>query len=133
MTPAMYKRVRDVFFESGLTDGLNIQLLVWTDDPNDKRLAKSYIVFRPSGGSNIDKDIGGDHYVMVDIISAKGVTEHQKADDAVNRIIEFVKQNPLVSKCLGQITNLGGIPAPVLSTEGRLVYRLMFACLYGSD
>lgn len=133
MTPPMYKRVRDVFMESGLTDGLNIQLLVWTDDPSDKRLAKSYIVFRPSGGSNIDKDIGGDYYVMVDVISAKGVTEYQKADDAVNRIIEFVKQNPLVSKCLGQITNLGGIPAPVLSTEGRLVYRLMFACLFGSD
>jgi len=131
MTPPMHKRVRDVFMDNGLTDGLSIQLLVWTDDPNDKRLAKSYIVFRPSGGSNIDKNIGGDHYVMVDIISAKGVTEYQKADDAVNRIIEFVKQNPLVSKCLGQITNLGGIPAPVLSTEGRLVYRLMFACLYG--
>lgn len=133
MNPPMHKRVRDVFMENGLTDGLNIQTLVWTDDPSDKRLAKSYIVFRPSGGSNIDKDIGGDHYVMVDVISAKGVTEYQKADDAVNRIIEFVKQNPLVSKCLGQITNLGGIPAPVLSTEGRLVYRLMFACLYGSD
>lgn len=133
MTPPMYKRVRDVFMENSLTEGLNIQLLVWTDDPNDKRLAKSYIVFRPSGGSNIDKDIGGDYYVMIDVISAKGVTEYQKADDAVNRIIEFVKQNPLVSKCLGQITNIGGIPAPVLSTEGRLVYRLMFACLYGSD
>ncbi|NWC63751.1 hypothetical protein [Cedecea sp. P7760] len=133
MTPPMYKRVRDVFMGNGLTDGLNIQLLVWTEDPNDKRLAKSYIVFRPSGGSNIDKDIGGDYYVMVDVISAKGMTEYQKADDAVNRIIEFVKQNPLVSKCLGQITNLGGIPAPVLSTEGRIVYRLMFACLFGSD
>lgn len=133
MTPPMYKRVRDVFIENGLTDGLNVQVLVWTDDPGDKRLAKSYIVFRNSGGSNIDKDIGGDYLVEVMVISAKGVTEYQKADDAVNRIIEFVKQNPLVSKCLGQITNLGGIPAPVLSTEGRLVYRLMFACLFGSD
>ncbi|NIF57537.1 hypothetical protein F3J27_03350 [Enterobacter sp. Ap-916] len=133
MTPPMYKRVRDVFMDSGLTEGLNIQLLVWTDDPNDKRLAKSYIVFRPSGGSNIDKDISGDYFVMVDVISAKGVTEYQKADDAVNRIIEFVKQNPLVSKCLGQITNLGGIPAPIQTSEGRLVYRLMFACLFGSD
>ncbi|WP_336709788.1 MULTISPECIES: phage tail termination protein [unclassified Cedecea] len=133
MTPPMYKRVRDVFMESGLTEGLNIQLLVWTDDPNDKRLAKSYIVFRPSGGSNIDKDIGGDYYVMVDIISASGKEKYQEADDTVNRIIEFVKQNPLVSKCLGQITNIGGVPAPILTTERRLVYRLMFACLYGSD
>lgn len=131
MTPPMYKRVRDAFMESGLTDGLNVQVLTWTDDPADKRLAKSYIVFRPSGGSNIDRDISGDYYVMVDVISAKGVTEYQKADDAVNRIVEHVKQNPLMSNCLGQITNLGGIPAPVLSTDGRLIYRLMFACLYG--
>ena len=128
MTPPMYKRVRDVFEAAGLTDGMTIQLLAWTDDPNDKRLAKSYIVFRPSGGSAIDKTVSADYYVMVDVISAK--SGYQKADDAVNRIIEYVKDNPLHA-CLGQITNLGGIPAPVQTTEGRLVYRLMFACLYG--
>lgn len=130
MTPPMYKRVRDAFESAELTDGLDIQLLTWTDDPADTRLSKSYIVFRPSGGGAIDKTVSSDYYVMVDVISAKGGAAYQKADEAVNSIIEYIKENPLHS-CLGQITNLGGIPAPVQTTEGRLVYRLMFACLYG--
>ncbi|VEB97271.1 Uncharacterised protein [Cedecea lapagei] len=130
MTPPMYKRVRDVFMEKELIGEFTPQTLAWTDTGNK---IDKFIVFRPSGGSNIDKDIGGDYYVMVDVISAVGKEKYQDADDTVNRIIEFVRENPLVSKCLGQITNLGGVPAPVLTTDRRLVYRLMFACLYGSD
>jgi len=130
MTPPMYKRVHDVFVEAKLTDGQNIQFLAWIDDATDTSLAKSYIVFIPAGGSPIDNAISGDYYVIVDVVSAKGVSEYQKADDVVNSIIDFVKHHP-IHPCLGQITNLGGIPTPTLTPEGRLVYRLMFACLYG--
>ncbi|WP_430522089.1 phage tail termination protein, partial [Klebsiella pneumoniae] len=33
--------------------------------------------------------------------------------------------------CLGQISNMGGIPSPVITAEGRMVWRLQFACLFG--
>lgn len=127
MTPPMYKRVRDVFVEAKLTEGFSIQTLVWTDTGKG---TDRFVVFRPSGGSAIDGTVSSDYYVMVDIISSVGVQQYQKADDTVNAIAQFVKDNPIHS-CLGQITNLGGIPAPILTTDKRLVYRLMFACLYG--
>ncbi|WGL99162.1 hypothetical protein QE177_04580 [Arsenophonus sp. aPb] len=131
MTPPMYKRVSNLFIDAGLTEGFIVQYLLWTDDPNDRGKAKSYLVFRPGGGTNIDKDIGSDYFVMVDVISAKGQHAYKNADEAVNRMIDYIKDHPLDDKCVGQITNFGGIPSPILTEEGRLVFRLMFSCLYG--
>ncbi|MDU5475905.1 hypothetical protein [Pantoea sp.] len=126
MTPPMHTRVRNYFANAGLADGFTIQQLIWSDSQN---LAEAFIVFRPNGGSAVRKDLGSEYYVMVDVIGAKG--GNGAADTAVQNIIDYVQANPISDNCVGHIENVGGIPAPVLTTEGRLVYRLLFACLYG--
>ncbi|WP_431634725.1 phage tail termination protein [Enterobacter hormaechei] len=126
MTPAMYERVRNFFVDAGLTAGSIVQLLAFEDTKN---LADSFIVFRPNGGTDIRNDLGSDHYVMVDVIGAKdkrGATT-KKAQE----LIDYVEQNDIADECLGLIQNLGNLPAPVLTEEGRLVFRLQFMCVYG--
>jgi hypothetical protein len=122
----MHTRVRNHFVDSGLAKGFITQLLMWNDSG---KLTDAFMVFRPSGGGAIDGVISSDYYVTVDVVGAKGANE--VVDTAVQNIIEHIKANPLASKCLGQITNVGGIPSPMPTTEGRLVYRLLFSCLYG--
>lgn len=126
MTPPMHTRVRNYFVDAGLTAGFTTQLLMWNDSGN---LSESFIVFRPNGGSAVRNDLSSEYYVMVDVIGAKG--SNGATDTAVQTIIDYVQQNPMSDNCIGHIENVGGIPAPVLTTEGRLVYRLLFACLYG--
>ena len=126
MTPAMYERVRNFFVDAGLTAGSIVQLLAFEDTKN---LADSFIVFRPNGGTDIRNDLGSDHYVMVDVVGAKdkrGATT-KKAQE----LIDYVEQNDIADECLGLIQNLGNLPAPVLTEEGRLVFRLQFMCVYG--
>lgn len=126
MTPSMYERVRNFFVDAGLTAGSIVQLLAFEDTKN---LADSFIVFRPNGGTDIRNDLGSDHYVMVDVIGAKdkrGATT-KKAQE----LIDYVEQNDIADECLGLIQNLGNLPAPVLTEEGRLVFRLQFMCVYG--
>lgn len=126
MTPMMYERVRNMFGEVGLTTGFTVQQLMY-EDPND--LSKAVMVFRPNGGSNIRHDLGSEHYVLVDVIGAKG--KRGDAMAAVNRIIDYVQANPMADECIGYIQNIGAIPAPVITEEGRIVFRLQFACTYG--
>ena len=126
MNPPMHTRVRNHFVDAGLTTGFITQLLMWNDSG---KLTDAFMVFRPGGGTPIDGVISSEYYVMVDIVGAKGA--NARVDSAAQDIIEHVKLNPMGSNCLGQITNMGGIPTPVPTTEGRLVYRLMFSCLYG--
>lgn len=126
MTPAMPERVLNYFVESGLTSGFKAQKFVWNDTGN---LADKFMVFRSNGGSGISQDLGAEYLVLVDVIGAKN--GNQAVDDAVQAIIEKVKSEPMPNDCIGHIENFGGIPSPVLTTEGRLVYRLQFACLYG--
>lgn len=128
MNPPMYKRVRGVLSDAGLTAGYITQSLIWSDTG---KITDRFIVFRPNGGSGIDRDIGGEYHTLVDIISGKA--EAEKSEQTMLSIIDFVQQNPLISGCLGQITNMGGIPPPVMTNEGRIVWRLQFACLYGDN
>lgn len=126
MTPMMHERVRNMFVDAGLTTGFTVQQLMY-DDPKD--LAKAIIVFRPNGGSNIRTDLGSEYHVLVDVIGAKD--KRKAALDAVQRIVDYVQDNPISDSCVGHIENMGGIPPPVLTEEGRIVFRLQFACLYG--
>lgn len=126
MNPPMYRRVMDLFVESGLTSGFTTQLLMWNDNGD---ATEQFIVFRPNGGSPIRNDLGSDYYVMVDVIGAKG--KNAAVDEAANAILDYIQQNPMPSSCIGHIENLGGMPTPLPTTEGRLVYRLNFACIYG--
>jgi len=126
MTPMMHERVRNMFGDAGLTAGFTVQKLMY-DDPED--LTQAVMVFRPNGGSNIRHDLGSEHHVLVDVIGAKD--KRGDATNAVQRIVDYVQANPMADECVGYIQNMGAIPAPVLTTEGRIVFRLQFACTYG--
>ncbi len=126
MTPAMHRRVRDYFVESGLTAGFITQMLRWRDTGKGEN---KFIVFRPNGGSPVRNDLASEYLVLVDVIGAEG--EDEEVDNAVQAIISHIQNNPMPNDSIGHIENVGGIPSPVSTTEGRLVYRLQFACLYG--
>lgn len=126
MTPMMHERVRNMFGDAGLTVGFTVQKLMY-DDPED--LTQAVMVFRPNGGSNIRHDLGSEHHVLVDVIGAKD--KRGVAANAVQRIVDYVQANPMADECVGYIQNMGAIPAPVLTAEGRIVFRLQFACTYG--
>lgn len=126
MTPMMHERVRNMFGEAGLTDGFIVQQLMY-DDPGD--LAKAVMVFRPNSGTPIRNNLGADYYVLVDVVGAK--ERRKDALQAVSRIIDYVQANPMTDECVGYIQNMNGIPAPVLTEEGRIVFRLQFVCTFG--
>lgn len=126
MTPPMYQRVSDLLEQAGLFAGFTIQRRFWDETRTG---SDRFIVIRSNGGSAVDRDMASDHYVMLDVISAVS-GDFAKAEAATQAIVDWVQQNPL-NPCIGQITNMGGIPSPVLTTEGRMVWRLQFACLYG--
>lgn len=126
MIPMMYERVRNMFAKAGLTAGFIEQLLMF-DDPND--LSKAVMVFRSNGGSAIRNDLGAEHYVSVDVVGAK--SKRNEAALTVQRIVDYIQQNPMADECVGYIQNMGAIPAPVLTDEGRIVFRLQFSCTYG--
>ncbi|WP_313687039.1 hypothetical protein [Pantoea sp.] len=126
MNPPMHTRVRNYFEDAGLLAGFTPQLLVWNDNGKQN---EAFMVFRPNGGSSIRNGLGSEYYVMVDVVGARG--GDVAADAAVQAIIDYVQKNPMTDDCVGYLQNLGGIPAPVLTTEGRLVYRLQFVATYG--
>ncbi|MGQ6183101.1 phage tail termination protein [Serratia sp. IR-2025] len=126
MTPAMHRRVRDYFVDAALTAGFTTQMLRWRDTGKGE---DKFIVFRPNGGSPVRNDLASEYLVLVDVIGAIG--EDEEVDNAVQVIISHIQNNPMPNDCIGHIENVGGIPSPVSTTEGRLVYRLQFACLYG--
>ncbi|MGG5838762.1 phage tail termination protein [Huaxiibacter chinensis] len=126
MTPMMYERVRNLFVNSGLTAGFTVQQLMYDDTG---KLTEAIMVFRPNGGTNIRNELGSEYHVIVDVIGAKD--KRRDAMSAVQRIVDYVQANPISDSCVGHIENMGGIPPPVLTEEGRIVFRLQFACLYG--
>lgn len=126
MTPLMYERVRDLMKEQVLPATVITQLRYWRDNKNAK---SAFVVFSPSGGSAIRKDLGSEYMVRVDVIGPK--EDDPLADEIANLILSFVQDNPMPNDCIGHIENVGGFPRPMLSAEGRVVYSLLFACLYG--
>lgn len=126
MTPAMYMRLKDLFVAEKLTEGFKVQWRLWRDTGKD---ADQFIVFRPSGGTNIEYDRGGDWYVMVDVISSKANPD--AADAAVNAIVEYISAQSGADDCVGALRLVGNVPAPIPTEEGRLVTRLLVSCTYG--
>lgn len=122
----MYERVRNYFDDANLLSGFTPQILIWSDSGD---LSEAFIVFRPNGGTAIKHGLGSDRYVMVDVIGAKG--KNAVTAYAVESIIDHVQQNPMSDSCVGYLQNLGGIPSPALTAEGRLVYRLQFVATFG--
>lgn len=128
MNPPMHQRVKNLLVGAGLAAGYTVQSLMWNDTGD---LKQRFLVFRPNGGTAVDRDIGSDHYVLVDLITGKSSGDYAKSETDVQAIIDYVQQNPISDPCVGQITNMGGIPSPIPTTEGRMVWRLQFACSYG--
>ncbi|MGQ4591769.1 phage tail termination protein [Raoultella ornithinolytica] len=126
MTPAMYMRLKDLFVAEGLTAGFKVQWRIWRDTGKD---ADQFIVFRPSGGTNIEYDRGGDWYVMVDVVSSK--SNPDAADAAVDTIVEYISAQSGADDCVGALSLVGNVPAPISTEEGRLVTRLLISCTYG--
>lgn len=126
MTPAMYMRLKDLFMAEGLTAGFKVQWRIWRDTGKD---ADQFIVFRPSGGTNIEYDRGGDWYVMVDVVSSK--SDPDAADSAVNAIVEYISTQSGADECVGALQLVGNVPAAIPTEEGRLVTRLLVSCTYG--
>ena len=126
MTPAMYMRLKDLFVAEGLTSGFKVQWRIWRDTGKD---ADQFIVFRPSGGNNIEYDRGGDWYVMVDVVSSKANPD--AADAAVNAIVEYISVQSGADDCVGALQLVGNVPAAIPTEEGRLVTRLLISCTYG--
>lgn len=126
MTPAMYMRLKDLFVAEGLTAEFKVQWRQWKDSGKD---ADQFIVFRSSGGTNIEYDRGGDWYVMVDVVSSK--SNPDAADAAVNAIVEYISLQSGADDCVGALQLVGNVPAPISTEEGRLVTRLLVSCTYG--
>lgn len=126
MTPPMYMRLKDLFLAEGLTAGFKVQWRLWRDTGKD---ADQFIVFRPSGGTNIEYDRGGDWYVMVDVVSSK--SNPDAADAAVNAIVEYISTQSGADECVGALQLVGNVPAAIPTEEGRLVTRLLVSCTYG--
>ena len=126
MTPAMYMRLKDLFVTEGLTSGFKVQWRIWRDTGKD---ADQFIVFRPSGGTNVEYDRGGDWYVMVDVVSSK--SDPDAADSAVNAIVEYISAQSGADDCVGALQLVGNVPAAIPPEEGRLVTRLLVSCTYG--
>lgn len=126
MTPSMHDRVKNMFVDAGLTTGFTAQTLLWTDTGS---LTTSFMVFRPNGGTAMRYDLGYENYILVDVVGAKG--KNSATDTAAQAILDYVQTNPFIDECVGKIENVGGKPSPVLSEEGRLIYRLQFACTFG--
>ncbi|KFC12264.1 hypothetical protein GTGU_00311 [Trabulsiella guamensis ATCC 49490] len=122
----MYERVKNLFQDAGLTAGRIVQLLFFEDT---NKATDAFIVFAPNNGTPIRSDLGSEYYVMVNVI---GPNDKRAATvQAVQSIIDYVQANPMADECVGYIQNMGAIPAPVLTEEGRIVFRLQFACTYG--
>lgn len=126
MTPAMYMRLKDLFVAEGLTADFKVKWRIWRDTGKD---ADQFIVFLPSGGTNIEYDRGGDWYVMVDVVSSK--SNPDAADSAVNAIVEYISAQSGADDCVGALSLVGNVPAPIFTEEGRLVTRLLISCTYG--
>lgn len=126
MTPAMYMRLKDLFVAEKLTADFKVQWRQWRDTGKD---ADQFIVFRPSGGTNIEYDRGGDWYVMVDVISSS--SNPDAADAAVNAIVEYISEQSGADDCVGALRLVGNVPAAIPTEQGRLVTRLLISCTYG--
>lgn len=109
---------------SHLTDGYKLQMVQWEEQPDDNGTMK-YMVFQPNGGSGRVYDIGADDTVMLALVSAK--KDALPVIERSQEILDYVTEHPIDS-CLNSVFNLGGMPTPIPTEEGRTVIRLLFRC-----
>lgn len=124
MSTPVFMKVRDYLVDAGLAADYKVQLAQWVEQRTDTDAMK-YIVFQPDGGPGRIQDIGADDNVQVILVSAK----HDPLPTILRaqEILDYVTEHPEDS-CLNSIFNLGGLPQPIPTEEGRTVIRLLFRC-----
>lgn len=124
MSIPVFMKVSDYLVDAGLTDGYKIQILEWVQQKGDVDATK-YMVFQPDGGTGRIQDIGADDNAQVILVSAK--RDPLPAILRAQEILDYVTEHSEDS-CLNSIFNLGGMPPPIPTEEGRTVIRLLFRC-----
>lgn len=128
MTPPMFQRLWDYFQSQGFTTNYTEQYFNWRDSGD---LNERFMVFRPAGSTPIRQGMATEWHVRVDVVS--GIDSKMDTTNDVQAIIDAIAADPMAFGCAGYITPVNGIPEPILTIEGRLVYRLLFSCLHGDD
>lgn len=124
MSTPIFMKVRDYLVDAGLTADYKVQLAQWVEQKADTATMK-YIVFQSDGGTGRLKDLGADDNVQVILVSAEN--DPQPAILRAQEILDYVTEHSEDS-CLNSIFNLGGLPPPIPTEEGRTVIRLLFRC-----
>ncbi len=125
MTPPMYERVKDMFATAGLDNGYTAQTLFWSDT---KSKTESFMVFSPSGGTMVRDDLASDYYVDVIVIGAD--SKRTATANHVQKIIDHIQSHPTDDQCINYIESFG-MPSPMPTSNGRIVFPLRFRCVYG--
>ncbi|MCX8633807.1 hypothetical protein J3U55_12500, partial [Gilliamella sp. B3927] len=68
------------------------------------------------------------YYTLVDLVGA--VNDIESIDNHVSAIADYIKNNPYTDNT-GLIQVVGAIPAPVMTDDDRLVYRILVSCKLG--
>jgi len=121
----MYQRIREYLAQSGIIDNAVIQYLIWKDKGKDK----TYIVFRPNGGSALSDVLGNEYHVLIDFIAPDNDAE--SIDDLVTNIVDYIMKNQF-DECLGSIQVIGAVPTPITTEDSRIVYRLQVSIKHGN-
>lgn len=120
----MYKEFHNYLSRTELLKGAIVQYLRWRDVGQDK----IYLVFRPSGGSNLSNSLANEYFVQVDFVAP--CNDLEQIDDLVHNVVDYIKENQFDEK-LGNVQVVGNIPSPISTVDDRLVYRLLISVQNG--
>lgn len=117
MTP-VYDLFRDYIVASELVTNYTLQMHFWADTgkPKDK-----FVVIQTNGGSALRDGLGADYFMILTVIGDKN--EFKVIGEKANELIQYITNNPK-SDCLSLVEASGGLPAPILTEEGRIVFRI---------
>ncbi|UCS82845.1 virion structural protein [Yersinia phage vB_YenS_P400] len=117
MTP-VYDLFRDYIVASEVVKNYTLQMHFWDDTgkPKDK-----FVVIQTNGGSALREGLGADYFILMSIIGNKN--EFKAIGEKANELIQYITNNPK-SDCLSLVEAYSGLPAPILTDEGRIVFRI---------
>jgi hypothetical protein len=103
---------------SGLINGYKLQMHFWSDTgiKTDK-----FVVIQSNGGNALRKGLGTESFILLTIVGDR--SNIKSVGDKANEIVAYITENP-VSECLNLLEANGGIPTPILTEEGRVIFRI---------
>ncbi|UDN34545.1 hypothetical protein [Proteus sp. NMG38-2] len=106
-----------------LLDGFIVQRFAWDEEEDTRH--QQYAVIQPDDSSGRFADLGADDFVALVLVSAW--KDPEPTVIRANEILNYVANNSLDCE-LNSIYNLGGLPRPIPTEEGRFILRLSFRC-----